>query len=212
MQELVFTVEYEHGADSIMDVFIEHPEMTAKSTTCVVTRNSMWRLDRIAGPANALSTLDDVFLDPTYCNECLNSKRCSKDHQYEMLFRDSGKRIIYTYDSNGESCPSVPHLAVKHLGDGLLFETTRQKNWYAWRILMLDDANTRELYDTIQAELPDELQLSLNRLREPMQWGGEPNYSRRTLARTARSHRSSRETWILRNPACHHRSRSIRET
>lgn len=174
MKEFVFTIEYEHEVDSVMDVFIEYPETIARSTTCVVTRNSLWRLDRITGPADALSTLDDVFLDPTYCNECLNSEPCSKDHRYETLSRDAMNRVIYTYESNGESCPSVPHLAVNHLGDGLVFEATRRKNQYVWRILMLDGVNVSKLYDTIQAELPDELQLRLNRLSEPMHWEEKP--------------------------------------
>ena len=154
MQEFIFTIEYDHGIDPIMDVFIDYPQTIATSAACSVTKNSLWRLDRISGSADALSILDDVFLDSTCCNECLNSERCSKDHQYKILSQRDTTRVIYTYESNGESCPSVPHLAVKYLGDGLLFEATRRENQYTWRILMLNGANARELYDTIQAENP----------------------------------------------------------
>lgn len=173
LREIVFTIEYQRGADPIMDVFIDYPDTIATSAACSVTRNSMWRLDRISGPTEALSTLDDVFLDPTYCNECLNAERCSKDHHYETVFRDTTNRLIYTYESGAEDCPSVPHLAMKHLGDGFFCEATRRENQYEWRILSPDGANVGELYDTIQSELPAGLRVNLRRLSTPTYWGNE---------------------------------------
>ena len=39
MQEFVFTVEYESGADHLMDVFIEYSELRARTLACHTTED-----------------------------------------------------------------------------------------------------------------------------------------------------------------------------
>ena len=41
MREFAFTVEYEPGADRLMDVFIERPSLRAGTITCSATSDGM---------------------------------------------------------------------------------------------------------------------------------------------------------------------------
>jgi hypothetical protein len=54
VREFVFTVTYDRGADPIADIFIDYPDVISKSLTCTVTTDSIWHLDRITGPEDAL--------------------------------------------------------------------------------------------------------------------------------------------------------------
>ena len=50
MREFVFTLSYERGVDTLVDAFINYPDVTALSTTCVATADHMWRVDNLFGP------------------------------------------------------------------------------------------------------------------------------------------------------------------
>lgn len=171
MQEFVFTVSYDRGSDPIADIFIEHPEVVMTSLSCSVTKDSIWYLNRITGPATALKQLDDVFLDPSHCNECLDAEQCDTQWSYELLSSGETSRTVYAYGTEGDDCHSIPVLGVTHLGDGLFYDAKRSGDQYQWRILVPDDAQVGNLYDTINSELRDGLRLHLDHLSEPTQWG-----------------------------------------
>ena len=162
---------YERGSDPIADVFIEYPDVSMKSLTCSVTTDSIWYLNRITGPAEALEALDDVFLDPTHCNECLDAEQCHTTWTYELLSSGQTSRTVYAYGTGGDDCHSIPVLAATHIGDGLVYDTERRGDQYKWRILMPDNANVGELYDHIQTDLRDGLRLRLDHLTDPAHWG-----------------------------------------
>ena len=173
MREFIFTIEYDPGVDPITDVFIDYPATMAKSLACCVTTQSMWRVDRITGPADALSTLEEVYLDPQHCNECLGSKNCHTPSKYTELDQHTNQRTIYTYRPEIEDCHSIPYRAAQQLGDGLLFQTTRHEAKYEWRILMHDKTAVGELYDTIQQNLRDGVRVELDQLGTPAHWSEE---------------------------------------
>ena len=50
MREFAFTITYERGADHLMDVFIDHPGLYARTVSCHATEDTMWRLDEVTGP------------------------------------------------------------------------------------------------------------------------------------------------------------------
>lgn len=171
MQEFVFTVTYDRGSDPIADVFINYPEVVMTSLSCSVTEDSIWYLNRITGPTAALEQLDDIFLDPTHCNECLDAQQCSTEWAYELLSSGETSRTVYAYGTDGDDCHSIPILGVTHLGDGLFYDAERRGDQYRWRILVPDDAQVGDLYDTINGELRDGLRLRLDHLTEPTRWG-----------------------------------------
>lgn len=191
MQEFVFTVTYDRGSDSIADVFIEYPEVVLTTLSCSVTSDSIWYINRLTGPEAALDRLDDVFLDPTHCNECLDAERCHTDWTYELLSSGQTSRTVYAYGSEGEDCHSIPVLGVTHLGDGLFYDAERRNDEYRWRILVPDDASVGELYDALQSKLRDGLRLSLDHLTEPTRWGdtvvslSDVPYEQRTMLKAA---------------------------
>jgi predicted DNA binding protein len=171
MRELVFTIEFEPGTDPVMDVFAEHPEARARMIACAVSPENSWRLDRITGPEAALSRLDDVFLDPTRCNECLDGRpTCGATREYEVLERDATSRIVYTYLVEPGYCHSIPPLATEHLGFGVLYDARRRGPEYEWRLLVPDDAGVGTLHDALDGGLKDGLSLDVRRLSRPTHW------------------------------------------
>ena len=63
MREFVVTLSYEPGVDPLADTFIDHPEVTAQSTTCVATTDHVWRADTLFGPEDDLDRIETRFLD-----------------------------------------------------------------------------------------------------------------------------------------------------
>jgi len=173
MREVVFTLTYEAGADRVADAFRENPDLVASSITCTVTEDGIWYLDRVTGPTDALAALDDVYLDPEYCNECLDAPRCHTTWTYDVLASDDRHRTIYAHGTNAEDCHSIPHLAATSVGDGLLYDTGRQGAEYEWRILLPEAAPVGDLFERIRAEMRPGIHLELDRLDEPVHWGGD---------------------------------------
>lgn len=170
MREFAFTVEYESGSDRLMDVFIDHPGLMARTVTCSVTADSVWRIDRLTGSAAALDALSGSYFDVESCDECLHDGDCHVRQEYETLSGAATTRTVYAYQTDIDGCHSIPYLAAEHLGDGLLYEAIRRENRYEWRILMRDDDAVGELYDALQGGLRDGLTLSLRHLGSPTHW------------------------------------------
>ncbi len=59
MREVVFTVEYEKGVDEVMDLFIEHPDLHARSMEIHATSESVWGVDKVVGPVDVLDEFDN---------------------------------------------------------------------------------------------------------------------------------------------------------
>lgn len=171
MQEFVFTVTYQPGSDPIGDVFIENPDVTMTSLSCTVADDSIWYLNRLTGPEAALDRLDDILLDPTHCNECLDTDQCDTDWTYEVLSSGRTSRTVYAYGSEGDDCHSVPVLAATHLGDGVLYDAERCGDQYRWELLVPDDTPVGRLYDALRSRLREGLTLDFDHITEPTQWG-----------------------------------------
>ncbi|WP_439027952.1 helix-turn-helix domain-containing protein [Haloarchaeobius sp. DT45] len=173
MREFAFTIEYDEGADPLMDVFIEHPEAHARTINCHVSPNSMWRIDRIAGPEDALERIDDLYTAPEHCNECIGSRHCHTDWEHEFLERAPSRRTIYTFRPSPGDCYSIPQLACMYLGEGYLCAAERRQNRYEWRILMRDDGDAMGLHEALSEELRDGLSLSFRQIGGPSYWAEE---------------------------------------
>lgn len=173
MREFVFTIEYEPGVDPVMDVFIEHPNAHARSITCNVSAEGMSRLDRLAGPEDALEALDTIYADPVRCNECIGAGHCDTDWIYETLDSEPGRRTVYSYRPGSSDCHSVPRLATEFLGNGVLYEAERRERRYEWRLLLQDDIDVGDLYTALEAELREGISLSFRQLRPPAYWTNE---------------------------------------
>lgn len=131
----------------------------------------MWRLDRVRGPPPALDAIEEVLFESERCEECIGSRNCHGGSEYEVVAATERSRTIYVYRPELEGCHSIPYLATVQLGDGLLFETTRREHQYRWRILLREDTAVGELYDTLQTDLREGIELDLQHLSTPTHWG-----------------------------------------
>lgn len=170
MREFIFTVTFRKGVDELMDVFIDNPELRSSTGTCFATDDSMWRVDHLVGPVDALSQAETIFLDTEHCNECLDSPNCETTREYHVLDRRENSRTVYTRRREREGCHSVPYLVATHLGDGVLLAAERCGHCYRWTVLMPDERSAGALYDSIEEELRDGLTLELERIAERSDW------------------------------------------
>jgi hypothetical protein len=170
MREFAFTVEYEPGADRLMDVFIERPSLRAGTITCSATSDGMWRVDRFTGPPDAIEAVDGVFSDTGHCNECLGPGGCGVTREYETLGGDSTSRRIYTRRSALGNCHSVPYLAVERFGEGLAFDAERRGQQYEWRVLTDPDADVEAFTNTVEEGLRDGLEVGRRYAGKPIHW------------------------------------------
>lgn len=164
----MLTIEFEHGIDPVMDVFVEHPRARARTLESAVAPDESWRFDRIDGPEGALERLDEALLDPGRCHECLDrSEDCGATREYEVLERDATSRVVHTHTADPGLCDSVPTLASEHLGFGVRYDACRRQNAYEWRLLMPDDGGVGSLHTALEAALGDGLSVDVRRLSEP---------------------------------------------
>ncbi|ELY55530.1 helix-turn-helix domain-containing protein [Natronolimnohabitans innermongolicus] len=170
MREFAFTIAYEPGADHVMDVFIDHPGLYARTVSCHATTDTMWRLDEVTGPPEALAAYDDCLEGIERCSSLRGMGGCPVDWTCETLAERPTSRLVYSRQSEGDGCRSVPYLAAIHLGDGVLCRAEQHGREYKWRILADDDAAIREIYDELEANLRDGLGLEFERLSEPTEW------------------------------------------
>ncbi len=166
MRELVFRIEYDHGADPVMDVFIDHPELRARSLACHASLRGVWRLDWITGPPAAVETLEDVFLDDGHCNDCLRTPGCTASPTYDVVSETAGGKVVYTSRTETDRCSSIPRLAREWLEGGLLFQATRSDDSYEWRVLMQRGDAVGKLTDAIQRSLGAQRRFDLRYLGE----------------------------------------------
>lgn len=193
MREYAFTIEYDRGVDSVMDVFIDNPDLLATALTISVSMRGMWRVDRIVGPSEAFEALDAVFTHPEYCNECLGEHPdCDVEWKYEVVTETENSRTVYAYQTNPGYCHSVPFLATERFGDGLLFDAQRRGDTYEWRVLMPDEHQVGDLFDALRDDLGDGIRLTLRQVGSPTRWGE----SVETLADLPHEQREALETAV----------------
>lgn len=170
MQEFEFSIRFTAGADPLMDLFQEYPTLELRNATCTVTGNSMWRIDHVDGPADAISAFDDVFLDDEYCNECLGERCCSGTREYQVLDRRPSARTVYTYHEQADCCCAVPAIVTDYIGDGVVFESERTGETYRWRVLSPVKISLDPLFNHIESALRTGLQLDIDHLGNAEPW------------------------------------------
>ncbi|WP_353635129.1 helix-turn-helix domain-containing protein [Halobacterium sp. NMX12-1] len=170
MREFAFTVTYEEGVDDLVDVFIRNPGLSSYTRSCHVTGNTMWRVDNVSGPQEALAEYDRALDRLSRCSSLRGIGGCEMDFEYETLESQPNGRVIYSRQSEGEGCRSIPYLAAEYLGDGLLLHAKQRGDAYRWQILAADDAAMSEVYEELERNLRDGLTLELDRVEHAPEW------------------------------------------
>lgn len=172
MREYAFTAEYEPGADAVMDVFIEYPDLLGTALNISASSAGIWRVDRLVGPAAALDALEAVYTDESVCNECLGEhEECTISGEYEVVRERPGSRLVYAYSDGVTYCHSVPFLAGRIFGNGLSFDAQRRGDVYEWRVLVPGDPPIGDLFDSLVDGLPAGVSVSLGQVGTPSTWG-----------------------------------------
>jgi len=174
VKEFEFSIRFTAGADPVMDLFQEYPTLRLRNATCTVTGNSMWRVDHVDGPADAISAFDDVFLDDGRCNECLNEHCCSGTREYQVLDRRPTARTVYTYHTEIDQCDSVAAIVTDHIADGVVFESARTGGSYRWRVLSPAEISLDRVFSRLESSLRDGLSLAVDRLGVSEPWDTKP--------------------------------------
>lgn len=170
MRELTFAIEYEPGADPIMDVFIDEPSVVAHSLDGVIAEDRFWRIERVSGPESALDRIEAVRFDDSRCGETITGRPCDAARYHDRLERSANERVLYTYLEDIGGCKSVHTLAGERLPTGLIFETRRRGSTHWWRILMRSDERIGVFYDDLNARLREGLSFQLGHLRDANGW------------------------------------------
>jgi len=153
MRELVFALEYGPGTNAVADILATNPETKIRSLSCHVTGDTLWRVDHVTGGRGTLDELTETVDDAEYDTDCLARRDCEADWETQVLDRTDDALVLYSYWSHTPSCISIPHLALDHFGDGLIFQTTWVGHRYEWRVIAPDDTTYHPLRRAIEDEI-----------------------------------------------------------
>lgn len=166
MRELVFEVGYEPGANRVGDTLAEYPDAEIRSLSLHATAESLWRVDHVTGPADALTDIETAFLDTDYYTDCLTPGDCGATQRTEVLETSDEMLVLYSYWERTDSCASVPHMALDRLGHGALFEATKQERRHTWRIIHSGEGDVRAFFDDLEASVGDTVDIDFQRLSD----------------------------------------------
>jgi predicted DNA binding protein len=155
MRELVFAIEYEPGCNRVADTLAGHPEASIRSLSLHVTRNRLWRVDHATGTSDALTDIEDAFLNGDYYADCLATEDCNATQTTQVLDRTAETLVLYSYWERTPLCASIPHIARDHLGDGLLFDTRHESRHYTWRIIHSGQGDVSDFFDELETAVGD---------------------------------------------------------
>jgi predicted DNA binding protein len=166
MRELVFDLAYEPGSNPVAEVLAAHPEARIRSLSLHATEESLWRVDHATGSAAALDAIRETFFEADYYADCLTTDHCGATQTTNVLEHTDDTLVLYSYWERTEACASVPHMALEHLGEGILFETTHQERTYRWRVLHDSGGDVRGFFDAVEEAVGDAADLDVARLTE----------------------------------------------
>ncbi|MCF2166497.1 helix-turn-helix domain-containing protein [Halobacterium salinarum] len=166
MREFVFTVEYEKGADGVMDLFIDNPDLYARSMEISATNEAVWGIEKIVGPAAVLDEVEDAL--ERVADSPGPTGMCGApvtEYEYTILSSNAESRKIHWLRREGDGARSIPLVAAKHIGEGLIMRTERRGDQYRWRMLI--DGTVSGIHEDVRANLREGLSLTIERLGTP---------------------------------------------
>lgn len=166
MRELVFVLEHEPGCNRVADTLSEYPDARIRSLSLHATAESLWRVDHVTGSTDALADIEDAFLTENYYTDCITSDHCNATQRTQVLESRDDMLMMYSYWERTPDCASVPHLALNHLGQGALFEATKQDRDYTWRIVHSGEGDVRAFFDDLEETVANCVDINFQRLTE----------------------------------------------
>jgi len=203
MRELVFTLDHEPGCNRVADVLAASPDARIRSLSLHATAESLWRVDHVTGPPDALADVEEAFLAANHYTDCITSAHCDAPQRTRVLESTGDMLVMYSYWERTADCASVPHLALEHLGQGALFEATKREREYTWRIVHSGEGDVRAFFDDLEGTVAGCVDVDFRRLTDasspvdPEPRGGDLSSEQEAALRAAVEHgyyESPRET------------------
>lgn len=166
MRELVFVLEHEPGCNRVADALAEYPDARIRSLSLHATPESLWRVDHVTGSSDTLADIEDAFLTDRHYTDCITSDHCNATQRTQVLESTDDMLMMYSYWERTDDCASVPHLALNCLGQGALFEATKQEREYTWRIVHSGDGDVRAFFNELEETVADCVDIDFQRLTE----------------------------------------------
>lgn len=173
MQELLFELIYDEGADPLMDVFDEYSELTASSISSCVDRDCCWIVDRFAGPSSALDRIEAVRCDEEGPDEEMTKTDCNASRQVSVLQRSSSSLTTYTFLESLHTCDSIYALAARRLEPGVVIQSRRRNRCQEFRLLVRSKENVEVFYDRFRELLREGISVQFGHLGSVEQWAYE---------------------------------------
>jgi predicted DNA binding protein len=155
MRELVFALEYEPGCNRVADTLVDHPDAWIRSLSLHATEERLWRVDHATGTPDALTDIEDAFLNSDYYADCLATEDCDATQSTQVLDHTDDTLVLYSYWERTPLCSSIPHIARDHLGDGLLFDTRHESRHYTWRIIHSGEGDVSAFFNELETAVGD---------------------------------------------------------
>jgi predicted DNA binding protein len=170
MYDFTFEITYETGADEYVDLFIDRESLRSEAIYSCLEPTELWMLESVTGDPNDLEAVDELLLNESVDRESITARDCNATRTTSLLTEEQRRRVAYTYLSDIDYCESIPLIAAKYIGGGVLFEQSRMGDTTQWRVLAQDDSKIGLLYDTLSAKLGEGLSFSFEHLTEVDHW------------------------------------------
>lgn len=170
MREMAFSIDYDKGADPFMDLFRKRSDLTSKSISTSVSRDSHWLIERFVGPEAALDEVEAMRCSGDDPKEEMTESTCGATRHATVLERTANSLVIYLFVERLHTCNSVYALAARQLDRGFLIQSQRRQDTHEMRILTRTKENIESLYDQLQTSLGDGISLQFGHLNGVTQW------------------------------------------
>lgn len=170
MREFAFAIEYDPGADAVVDAFRDHPELRSEAFLCCPGGDHLWRVERVIGPESTLDAVRPLLTDESVDRESVGAGSCACERTHDAVGAREDRLLVYSYLTGTADCVTVPTLATDALDGGLLFHVESREGTRTWRILMQNDQKVGLLYDTLGAKLREGLTFRFDHLGDPAGW------------------------------------------
>lgn len=173
MRDLVFALEYQPGCNRVADTLADHPDARIRSLSLHATTERLWRVDHATGTPAALEAIENDFLTADYYADCLATRDCGATQETQVLDHTDDTLVLYSYWERTATCASVPHIALDHLGDGVMFETRHEGRHYTWRLVHSGSGDVAAFFDELEDAVGDCARMEMLRAADTAVGTGE---------------------------------------
>jgi predicted DNA binding protein len=159
----------------VADTLADHPGARIRSFSLHATTERLWRVDHATGTPVALEAIENAFLTADHYADCLATQNCGATQETQVLDHTDDTLVLYSHWERTATCASVPHIALDHLGDGVIFETRYEGCHYTWRLIDSGGGDVAAFFDELEAAVGDCARMEMLRTADTAVVTGEPN-------------------------------------